>query len=185
MRSSLLLGGLLSSVVIVTAFAQSNPPAPAATPAPPAATTTTTTTTASTSSMWRASKVIGVNVYNDQDEKLGSISEILLDKSGKIDGVIVGVGGFLGVGTKDVAIGIDQLDFAMSGNTEANAGDTAETAVPSGSTTMTPATPPAGTDTADAASDEGWGWNGASIDHITVNYTREQLEAAPEFEAAE
>src|SRR5437868_1523778 len=90
MRSSLLLGGLLSSVVIVSAFAQANPPAPAASPpaSAPAA-----STTASTSAQWRASKLVGINVYNEQDEKLGSISEILLDKSGKVDGVIIGVGG--------------------------------------------------------------------------------------------
>ena len=42
--------------------------------------------------MWRASKLIGLNVYNDQNEKLGDISEILLDKSGKVDGVVIGIG---------------------------------------------------------------------------------------------
>jgi len=108
MRSSLLLGGLLSSVVIVAAFAQSSPPAPAPAPAasPPAA-----STTASTSSMWRASKLIGVNVYNDQNEKLGDISEVLLDKSGKVDGVIIGVGGFLGMGQHDIKVELSKLKF--------------------------------------------------------------------------
>jgi sporulation protein YlmC with PRC-barrel domain len=43
-----------------------------------------------------ASKLIGLNVYNDQNEKLGDISELLVDKSGKVDGVVIGVGGFLG-----------------------------------------------------------------------------------------
>src|SRR6266436_5779860 len=109
MRSSLLLGGLLSSVVIVSAFAQSNPPAPAANP--PAATAPAASTTASTSAQWRASKLVGVNVYNDQDEKLGSISEILLDKSGKVDGVIVGVGGFLGMGSHDIKVEMSKLKF--------------------------------------------------------------------------
>ena len=108
MRSSLLLGGLLSSVVIVSAFAQSSPPAPAPGPAasPPAA-----STTASTSTMWRASKLIGVNVYNDQNEKLGDISEVLLDKSGKVDGVIIGVGGFLGMGQHDIKVELSKLKF--------------------------------------------------------------------------
>ena len=108
MRSSLLLGGLLSSVVIVAAFAQSSPPAPAPGPAasPPAA-----STMASTSSMWRASKLIGVNVYNDQNEKLGDISEVLLDKSGKVDGVIIGVGGFLGMGQHDIKVELSKLKF--------------------------------------------------------------------------
>src|SRR5690348_2055707 len=110
MRSSLLLGGLLSSAMIVTAFAQSNPPAPAATPAPPPA-TTTASTPATSANMWRASKVIGVNVYNDQNEKLGSISELLVDKSGKIDGVVIGVGGFLGMGEHDIKVDMSKLKF--------------------------------------------------------------------------
>lgn len=201
---------LIATTMLATqAFAQTSTPgtAPAEEAAPPATTTpmpandaqpgaTTTGPAAGASdhggfvtyqegSQMLASGLTGAKVMGADNESIGTVDDLLLSHDGRVEAVIVGVGGFLGVGTKDVAIGIDQLDFAMSGNTEANAGDTAETAVPSGSTTMTPATPPAGTDTADAASDEGWGWNGASIDHITVNYTREQLEAAPEFEAAE
>jgi hypothetical protein len=45
---------------------------------------------------WRASKVIGVNVYNDNNEKIGDIQELIIDKSGKVDNVVLGVGGFLG-----------------------------------------------------------------------------------------
>jgi sporulation protein YlmC with PRC-barrel domain len=103
MRSNLLIGGLLASVMIVPALAQSNPPA-AAPKAPAPAATTTTTTPATHAAMWRSSKLIGLNVYNDQNEKLGDISEILLDPSGKVDGVVIGVGGFLGMGEKTVAV---------------------------------------------------------------------------------
>ena len=68
-----------------------------ATPAPaPKPAATTAMAPASKSSQWRASKLVGLNVYNEQNEKLGDISEILLDKSGKVEGVIIGVGGFLG-----------------------------------------------------------------------------------------
>ncbi len=171
MRSSLLLGGLLSSVVIVTAFAQSNPPAPAATPAPPAATTTTTTTTASTSSMWRASKVIGVNVYNDQDEKLGSISEILLDKSGKIDGVIVGVGGFLGMGQHDIKVEMSKLKFVDEPVKTSSTSTTTTTGA--GGTTNRPAT----TTTSSSSSGKKW-----YPDHaILSGASKDQLKAMPEF----
>jgi sporulation protein YlmC with PRC-barrel domain len=94
--------------MIVPALAQSNPPASAPAPANrPAA--TAPAPAATHSDMWRASKLIGLNVYNDQNEKLGDISEILLDKSGKVDGVVIGVGGFLGLGEKDVAVKMDQL----------------------------------------------------------------------------
>ena len=61
--------------------------------------------------MWRSSKLIGLNVYNDQNEKLGDISEILLDKSGKVDGVVIGVGGFLGMGKHDIKVDMSKLKF--------------------------------------------------------------------------
>ena len=61
--------------------------------------------------MWRSSKLIGLNVYNDQDEKLGAISEILLDKSGKADFVVIGVGGFLGIGQHDIMVETSKLKF--------------------------------------------------------------------------
>jgi len=47
---------------------------------------------------WRSSKLIGVNVYNENNEKIGDINELIVDKSGKVDEVILGVGGFLGLG---------------------------------------------------------------------------------------
>jgi sporulation protein YlmC with PRC-barrel domain len=79
----LLLGGLLATTLVVPAFAEE----------------------------WRASKLIGLNVYNDQNEKLGDISEILMDKSGKVDGVVIGVGGFLGVGRHDIKVELSKLKF--------------------------------------------------------------------------
>lgn len=114
MRSKLLLGGLLSSVMIVSALAQqSPPPAPAATPTPAPAVRPETTATApmATAGQWRASKLIGLNVYNDQNEKLGDINEILLDQSGKATGVVIGVGGFLGMGQREIFVTMDKLKF--------------------------------------------------------------------------
>jgi len=80
----LLLGGLLATTLIVPAFGEE---------------------------AWRASKLIGLNVYNDQNEKLGDISEILMDKSGKVDGVVIGIGGFLGVGRHDIKVELSKLKF--------------------------------------------------------------------------
>ena len=110
MRSKLLLGGLLASVMIVPAFAQSNPPASTMTPSAPSATAPAPASVSQTGD-WRSSKLIGLNVYNDQNEKLGDISEILLDKSGKVDGVVIGVGGFLGMGKHDILVKMDKLKF--------------------------------------------------------------------------
>jgi sporulation protein YlmC with PRC-barrel domain len=168
MRSSLLLGGLLSSVVIVSAFAQANPPAPAPAPAasPPAA-----STTASTSTMWRASKLIGVNVYNDQDEKLGSISEVLLDKSGKVDGVIIGVGGFLGMGQRDIKVELSKLKFVDEPmKTSATSTTSTTGAAPGGTNRPT-------TTTMTTSTDKKW-----YPDHAVLSgVTKDQLKALPEF----
>jgi sporulation protein YlmC with PRC-barrel domain len=171
MRSSLLLGGLLSSVVIVTAFAQANPPAPpAATPAPSA---TTTTTTASTSTTWRASKMVGVNVYNDQDEKLGSISEVLIDKSGKVDGVIIGVGGFLGMGQHDIKVELSKLKFVDEPVRSSAAGSTSTTGAGPGAGANRPAT----TTSSTASSGKKW-----YPDHAVLSgASKDQLKAMPEF----
>ena len=52
---------------------------------------------------WRASKLRGLNVYNNNNEKIGDINELLVDGTGKIQAVVIGVGGFLGMGEHDVA----------------------------------------------------------------------------------
>ena len=51
-----------------------------------------------------ASKLKGTNVIGTNDEKIGDVSDILFEKDGKILAYVVGVGGFLGIGTKDVAL---------------------------------------------------------------------------------
>jgi sporulation protein YlmC with PRC-barrel domain len=165
MRSSLLLGGLLSSVVMVSAFAQSSPPAPAA--SPPAA-----STAASTSNQWRASKLVGVNVYNDQDEKLGSISEILLDKSGKVEGVIIGVGGFLGMGQHDIKVELSKLKFVDEPVKTSATGGTSTTGTAPGGMNR-----PATTTSASASNDKKW-----YPDHAVMSgASKDQLKAMPEF----
>lgn len=68
------------------------------------------------SGQWRASKLIGVNVYNDQNEKLGEISELIVDRSGRVTGAILGVGGFLGMGEHDVMVPMDRLKFSNEAN---------------------------------------------------------------------
>src|SRR5512139_3387826 len=113
---ALIYGGLLATTMLVPALAQTNPPPassnpPAAQPSSPAPKTSATVAPKAQGDMWRASKLIGVNVYNDQNEKLGDISEILLDKSGKVDGVVIGVGGFLGLGKHDILVTMDKLKF--------------------------------------------------------------------------
>ena len=111
----IIFGSLLASTMLVPAFAQNNPPA-SSTPSPqpstpPAASSAATVAPKAQGDMWRASKLIGLNVYNDQNEKLGDISEILFDKSGKVEGIVIGVGGFLGMGQHDIKVDLAKLKF--------------------------------------------------------------------------
>jgi len=61
--------------------------------------------------LMRSSKLMGVDVYGADNQKIGDIDEILVDRQGKIHGFVVGVGGFLGIGQKDVAIPFDQVQW--------------------------------------------------------------------------
>jgi len=59
-----------------------------------------------------ASNLIGQAVHNSQDEVIGDINDLVTDESGKVIAVLVGSGGFLGLGEKDVALGFEDLRFA-------------------------------------------------------------------------
>ena len=64
------------------------------------------------SGQWLASDIMGMNVVGSKDEKIGSVSDLLVDKDGNILAAVVGVGGFLGIGQKNVAITFDTLQIA-------------------------------------------------------------------------
>jgi sporulation protein YlmC with PRC-barrel domain len=147
----IIFGGLLASTMLVPAFAQNNPPAsttPSAQPStPPATSSSATVAPKAQGDMWRTSKLIGLNVYNDQNEKLGDISEILLDKSGKVDGVVIGVGGFLGMGKHDILVQMNKLKFVdepvrttSTTSTTTGTGSPARPAPSPSTTTSTPST---------------------------------------------
>jgi hypothetical protein len=58
-----------------------------------------------------ASNLIGESVYNAQDEVIGDINDLVSDESGKFVAVLIGAGGFLGMGEKDVALRFEDLKF--------------------------------------------------------------------------
>jgi sporulation protein YlmC with PRC-barrel domain len=65
---------------------------------------------------WLASKLSGTDVIGTNDEKIGDVSDVLFDKSGKVNALIVGVGGFLGVGSKDVALPMSSFQVVPGSN---------------------------------------------------------------------
>ncbi|MCB1519765.1 MAG: PRC-barrel domain-containing protein [Hyphomicrobiaceae bacterium] len=69
-------------------------------------------TAMSSGGSWRASNLIGAAVVNSANESIGDINDLLVDGSGRIDRVVVGVGGFLGIGEKNVALQFDELTLA-------------------------------------------------------------------------
>jgi PRC-barrel domain len=56
-----------------------------------------------------ASTLIGSTVYSPANETVGDINDVIVGLDGKVQGVVIGVGGFLGLGEKDVAVKMDQL----------------------------------------------------------------------------
>jgi sporulation protein YlmC with PRC-barrel domain len=56
------------------------------------------------------------SVYDPKDAKIGEIMDVLVDKSGKVTSFIVGVGGFLGAGEKDVSVPFDAVRITTKDN---------------------------------------------------------------------
>jgi len=56
------------------------------------------------------------NVYDPSDNKIGEIMDVLVDREGKATALIVGVGGFLGMGEKDVAVPFDAVQVTSKNN---------------------------------------------------------------------
>ena len=83
---------------------------------------------------WRASKLVGVNIYGQNNEKIGDVNEVLIDRKGNADAVVIGVGGFLGIGEKDVAIPFSQIQWRYDRNDLSTASTNRPAATGAGST---------------------------------------------------
>ncbi len=134
------------------------------------ANTATTLSDSSLQGNWRASKVVGLAVYNDNNDSVGTINDLLMDKSGNIKAVVLGVGGFLGVGEHLVAVPFDKVKFV-------------DTRVPS--TAATSSNSPASPTTTGSTSTSTGAATSKSIpwypDHAVFNATKDELKAMPEF----
>ena len=143
----------LAAVLAVPAFAQqpsmNNTSAPAAQPSPsssPSSLPSPSTTSAQKAGFvqnqdandWRGSKLIGASVYGPDNSSIGEINDVIIGSDGQIKAAVIGVGGFLGVGQKDVAVPFQDLNVTRKADS-------------------------------------------ASIDKITVSYTKDQLNNAPTF----
>src|SRR5262245_21146693 len=99
------------------------------------------------------SKFKGTDVIGPDNAQVGSVNDMLFDKSGKILGLIVGVGGFLGIGEKSVAIDMSAFEI-----------------VPASSVSTT------GAGAASSGSDD------PTNVKLKVTWTKDQLKNAPDFQ---
>jgi hypothetical protein len=135
---------------------------------------------------WRAPKLIGVGVFGPDDKQIGKIKDVLIDHDGTARVVVIGVGGFLGLGAKDVGVPFTALHWQTEGRAvpktdqppagpmaSTTGGPTASTTGGASSQTPAPRTDPAATEA-----------NQGYPDKAVLNMTLAQLKSAPDFKYA-
>jgi hypothetical protein len=155
------------------------------------------------SNQWRASKLIGVNVYGSDNERIGDINEVLVDRQGNADAVVIGIGGFLGIGEKNVALPFNAFEWSNepprtasssgsggsgsaggssggSGSTASSGGGMASSGSGGGAATTgsTSSASGSGSGSGSSARDRGY------PDHAVLRMTKADLQNAPNFNYA-
>lgn len=157
MLKKLMLSAAVSTLMVSGAFAQANPPpAPAQANPPPASTSSPNFVSSQSADQWVFSKFKGTDVLGPDNAHIGDVNDLLFDKNGKIIAMIVGVGGFLGIGEKSVAIDMSgfQVVPASTGSTTTGTGGAGSSAIDNDPTNV----------------------------KLKVSWTKEQLKAAPDFQ---
>jgi sporulation protein YlmC with PRC-barrel domain len=72
----------------------------------------------------RASKLVGTKVVNAANETIGDINEVILNGDGRVAALVVGVGGFLGMGEHDVALDFKSVRIETDNSAMTNSGAT-------------------------------------------------------------
>src|SRR5690348_6383096 len=160
---------MLSKHLAAAAFATALIATPAFAQAPKSSDNAPAAQSASSSNMWQGSKLIGLNVYNNENDKIGDIKELMLSKEGKVDLVVVGVGGFLGVGERDVAIKWSDMKWVnepvrSSSSANGNRPSTTGASNTTSSTTSSSSGPR------------------TYPDHAVYNASKDQLKSMPQFD---
>jgi len=156
MLKTLMISAAVSALMVSGAFAQADM-SPKQSAAKPEAVPHDTAKFISSQSQdqWVFSKFKGSDVLGPDDAHIGSVNDMLFDKNGKVLGLIVGVGGFLGIGEKNVAI-----DMSASQPVPASTGSSTT----SGGSAIT------------TRSDD------PTMTKLKVTWTKDQLKNAPDFQ---
>lgn len=137
-----------------------------------------------------ASDLIGTKVVSANNESIGDINDVILDRNGQIMAAVVGVGGFLGIGEKDVAVPFASLEFMSDQQAQAMDNSKANNNVnTTGSTATTGTTGSSGTTAApgSAAGSSNMAATTSSSDQnkperVVLRMTKAELQAAPAFD---
>jgi len=110
-----------------------------------------------------ASAIMGIEVAGPEGENIGTVDDLLVDRDGRLLAVIVGIGGFLGIGQKDVAIPVESLTFDLE-------------------TDPAVVEPAAGAAEPHEDRSAVWNWGASeNLRRIVVDFTRAELDHAPDF----
>jgi sporulation protein YlmC with PRC-barrel domain len=140
MLKKLMVSTTLSAVLATAAFAQTTSPPSSSSPPPAQASSPANETSGKMNNekmsnetsgkmnfvssqkpdQWLASKFKGTDVVGSDNQKIGDVSDILFDKSGKVEAFVISVGGFLGVGSKEVALAPSSFDVVPGQNGSAD-----------------------------------------------------------------
>jgi hypothetical protein len=160
---------------------------------------------------WQASKLEGLAVYSSNNgDKIGDIISLIFDSNGKVQAVLIGVGGYLGIGERNIAVPFDQIRFesqprgtaartvtgearlagtSPGGGTVASPAATGTAAVPAGSSGPAASNMAANNASAPVAPETprmgqaAPAGSGSPPDHaiLMMSITKDELQAAPEF----
>jgi sporulation protein YlmC with PRC-barrel domain len=117
-----------------------------------------------------ASKLIGTTVVSQNNETIGDVNDVLFDRGGQVMAAVIGVGGFLGIGEKDVAVPFQQLEFVA--NTDA----------PSAANTAPPTTPAPPASTTGSTTTTTTAPRDPMPSRVMLKMTKADLQGAPTFE---
>lgn len=153
MLKQLMVSAAISALMVSGAMAQASPPASPPAKADAAPISDAKFLSSQSTDHWVFSRFKGSDVIGPDNASVGSVSDMLFDKNGKILGLIVGVGGFLGIGEKSVAIDMSAFQ-AVPAST--------------GSTTGAGGAVPSSDDPTNVK--------------LKVSWTKDQLKSAPDFQ---
>jgi sporulation protein YlmC with PRC-barrel domain len=153
----------------------------------------------------RTSDLEGLAVYSSNNaDKIGDIADLIFDSSGRVRAVVIGVGGYLGLGERDIAVPFGQIRFETQPRGTATGTTTGEARLagtsPGGGTVTSPAagtaavpadsnspavpnTPALGTPEASGLGQAAPAGSGSTPDHavLMMSVTKDELRTAPEF----